>query len=364
MEGVLLKRISSLGLQWLAGPDKASRRADWETHGAAPIESTDLGGRDSIFCFTIPLAGNNKSPPALMEIKMPNKINKWFRPPLFPEDEDKTRKAGMLHFILLALLGSLIVAVLLALTQSGIITNRAFFIASFFIALGVIGALLALLHGGHVRLAAWAFTLFQWASTVTQIVGSGGMESPAIGAFVVTLMLAGFLISGRAVTFFALLSVLAILGVWRLENAGQLPPPLLFASPQAKVFFVTTLMAVSAVLLNLVMRALTNSLIRSRTYAKEQERVLREKTQAEADRESFIRELETKNAESEILRESAAAIALSLNLDETVSRILDQLRRVVPYDSASIHLLKGGELEVIGAGVFPKGKMPWACALS
>ena len=59
---------------------------------------------------------------------------------------------------------------------------------------------------------------------------------------------------------------------------------------------------------------------------------------------------------SETLRESAAAIASSLELNETVDRILDQLQRVVPYDSASVQLLIGDELEIIGGRGFPEGK--------
>jgi PAS domain S-box-containing protein len=78
----------------------------------------------------------------------------------------------------------------------------------------------------------------------------------------------------------------------------------------------------------------------------------------ERERENLIDELEGKNAEAEILREGAAAVALSLDFDETVSRILDQLQRAVPYDSASVQLLVGDELEIIGGRGFPEGKDP------
>ena len=76
----------------------------------------------------------------------------------------------------------------------------------------------------------------------------------------------------------------------------------------------------------------------------------------DTEREKLIHELELKNEESETLRESAAAVALSLDLDETVVRILDQLQQVVPYDSASVQLLRGNETEVVGGRGFPDGK--------
>ena len=73
-------------------------------------------------------------------------------------------------------------------------------------------------------------------------------------------------------------------------------------------------------------------------------------------RKQLIAELAAKNAEAEIIRESAASVALSLDFNETASRILDQLQRVVPYDSASVQLLIGNELEIIGGRGFPEGK--------
>lgn len=51
---------------------------------------------------------------------------------------------------------------------------------------------------------------------------------------------------------------------------------------------------------------------------------------------------------SEILRKASLAVADKLEMDHTVSHILEQLNQVVPYDSASVQLLDGGELEIVG----------------
>jgi PAS domain S-box-containing protein/putative nucleotidyltransferase with HDIG domain len=53
-------------------------------------------------------------------------------------------------------------------------------------------------------------------------------------------------------------------------------------------------------------------------------------------------------AESETLREAAAVVASTLDQDRAVQLILDQLARVVPYDSASILLMRDGYFEIIG----------------
>jgi len=52
--------------------------------------------------------------------------------------------------------------------------------------------------------------------------------------------------------------------------------------------------------------------------------------------------------ESETLRSASAAVTESLKADEAITRILEQLDRVVPYDSASVQLIEGDELKIVG----------------
>ncbi|KAF0108657.1 MAG: GAF domain-containing protein [Anaerolineaceae bacterium] len=57
--------------------------------------------------------------------------------------------------------------------------------------------------------------------------------------------------------------------------------------------------------------------------------------------------------ESETLRKAGAAVAATLNADEAVNRILEQLEQVVPNDSASVQLLRDGTLEIVGGRGWP-----------
>lgn len=70
------------------------------------------------------------------------------------------------------------------------------------------------------------------------------------------------------------------------------------------------------------------------------------------ERRKLIAELEVKNVESETLRESAAIVTATLERDETVNRILEQLERVVPFDSASVQLVEGNVLRIVSAKGF------------
>jgi len=51
---------------------------------------------------------------------------------------------------------------------------------------------------------------------------------------------------------------------------------------------------------------------------------------------------------SETLRKAGVAVTESLEMNEAVTLILEHLKQVVPYDSASVQLLNGDELEIIG----------------
>jgi PAS domain S-box-containing protein len=64
-------------------------------------------------------------------------------------------------------------------------------------------------------------------------------------------------------------------------------------------------------------------------------------------RKVLITELKNKNAEADTLRESAAIVAATLEKDEAIERILEQLERVIPFDSASVQLLSDGMLEIV-----------------
>lgn len=59
---------------------------------------------------------------------------------------------------------------------------------------------------------------------------------------------------------------------------------------------------------------------------------------------------------SESLRKAGVAIAETLETDEAVDRILEQLKQVIPYDSASVQLLDGSELEIVGGSGFADSK--------
>lgn len=61
----------------------------------------------------------------------------------------------------------------------------------------------------------------------------------------------------------------------------------------------------------------------------------------------------TRYHEAEAMRQAALALTSTIAMDQVLERILVELQRVVPYDSASVQLIKGNSLEIIGGHGFP-----------
>jgi diguanylate cyclase (GGDEF)-like protein len=65
-------------------------------------------------------------------------------------------------------------------------------------------------------------------------------------------------------------------------------------------------------------------------------------------------QLQRQNDQLDTLQDIVAVIGASLNLEETVHRILEETKRILPYDTATVQLLEHGRLQVIGCYGFSK----------
>ena len=222
-----------------------------------------------------------------------------FKTPSFEEDDDKSTIARTLHVILLFLLGTILFTLLLVFLGGVPITNRSFFIFSVIMGPVSLISLLLALQKGYVGFVAWSFVAFQWFTTFIQVIGSDGLKSPALGNFIVTILLAGFLINRRGVVIFGSLSVLSIVLVWYLESKNLLPSPLVFSAVSAKLVVILSGVAVATVLLYMVMRRLQKALEKSQAYAGELEHALQEKTEAQKEIVSLNEKLQKQVAELE-----------------------------------------------------------------
>ncbi|MFN3490956.1 MAG: diguanylate cyclase, partial [Anaerolineales bacterium] len=65
-----------------------------------------------------------------------------------------------------------------------------------------------------------------------------------------------------------------------------------------------------------------------------------------------VEDAKRRAVKSENLRKASAAISETLESDKAIARILEQLKLVIPYDSASVQLIENNELKIVGGSGF------------
>ena len=149
-------------------------------------------------------------------------IMQWLSPPVFDGDEDKTRQAVLLNFIvIIGLLRSLINIVGVMLGNN--VPDRSLILAMvWFILLWI---LRRLLHQGRLTLVTLGLTIPLFILLTAGIASLGTIRTPIAAGYLFWVILIGTLFQWRSIVMATVASSLAILGLIVAENAGVLPQP-------------------------------------------------------------------------------------------------------------------------------------------
>lgn len=200
----------------------------------------------------------------LLKIRTP--LIKFIAPPVFPGDEDKTRRAVYAHWIALAFL--------VATTGFEIFARIFVHYASFsemdmfVLVIGIICLLgLVLLRYGHVRLTSIMLVALVWAaSNGLSATGFGVKDASYIVNFSIVLM-AGLLLGTRASVVVTIFSIFSGIGLALLEESGQIGirtyPVTAFARDIGIIFLL------NLVLIFMLIEGLEKALKKSRTSVEE-----------------------------------------------------------------------------------------------
>src|SRR5215467_10045078 len=146
----------------------------------------------------------------------------WLRPilaPLFEGAHEKTRTAGVVHIIALALAASQLIAVLVPI-YGGSAARRHILSGS-----AVIISILAIFlsRRGQVRAAGMVLVIGVWMLLTAGASTAGGLHGPAFSAYVVPVMCAGLLLGFRAAIWTTVATAGAGLLMLIAESRGFLP---------------------------------------------------------------------------------------------------------------------------------------------
>jgi methyl-accepting chemotaxis protein len=191
-------------------------------------------------------------------------IRRFFATPVF-EDADKTRAAGLLNIVSLALFGVTILSTAFILLEEG------FNIPD--LAIGIVGSLLEvgvqfLMRRGRIRLASLIQTSILWVILTALTVSLGGVRAATFSSYILVILMTGLLLGSYAGIAAAGLSVAAGLVMLYLESANILIP-FPGSDPVSALITQSSHFVLLAVMVHGMMRSLQKTLERARSSNRE-----------------------------------------------------------------------------------------------
>ena len=219
---------------------------------------------------------------------MLSNFRRWFGPPVFEGDEDKTRAATLLNIILwVFIIGSLLYG-LFAPIEPEVRFRRVIIIVPFVLALLF---LKQMVNWGYVRSTGMMIVFALWAVITVAMFYGADYNNPAFMGYLVVVICAGLILNWRAAIGWSLFSIFTSAVFLILGQNGILPQSMP-TSPIAFWTAQTVYILTSTILISQSLRKIDEALAKA-------QRELNERKRVEAEREQVIKELESKNAELE-----------------------------------------------------------------
>ncbi len=167
-----------------------------------------------------------------------------------------------------------------------------------------------------------------------------GIHHISVLAYPAILIVASLVTKKRTMIFLTAFVIVCVGWLVFGELNFLYTPTILVSSVPGDFFSVSLIITLTAVMIRILSEMLFRNFLQL-------QKELAERKITEQRKVELIRELEARNAESETLRESLASIVGTFEFNEIIEHILDQIRRVIPYDSASVWRVEGSLQKLI-----------------
>lgn len=270
---------------------------------------------------------------------MLNTIRKYLAPPVFPEDEDKTRSAFYINIIVLVSIGVLFLFFLARIAQG----NSPFGLSSLILLGLIIGLIVVwvLMKNGAVRLAAAIHIGMIWtASTVLALNGSG-VRGTGFTSYFVVMLLAGLLLGIRPAIGIAAISILSAFGLAYAETAGVIvyaPGSPFSVATEATVLFIFSTV-VMVITINSLRSALDTARANAKNLTQSNMDLLNLRDALELRVQERTQTLEKRATQLQIVSSVARTIASMQDLDALLTSTTKLVSEQFGYYHAGIFLL-------------------------
>jgi len=286
------------------------------------------------------------------------RIRQFLAPPVFEDDEDKTRVANLLNVVLLTILPTTVLgsAAILVMEPGELAFNLVFGA----VLTALIVGLWAFMRRGYIREVSVLISIGLWASITVLAYTGGEMSDAALSGYFLVIAISSLLLGGRAALIFGLLSILAAsLGVLYASIIGMRTSRVSVVSVELISLAIT--LGATALLLRSAVQSINNALERARTN----EHALAESNfELQAIRASLERRVadRTRDLERRAVQLRAAAMvardaASAHEMDELLDRAVNLIRDRFGLYHAGIFLVDDqGEYAVLQAATGEAGR--------
>jgi len=254
---------------------------------------------------------------------MLGRVRAFFAPPVFTQDEEKTRQAVVLNTLLLSTLAFVLLDIFIA--TPFIFAEKFFNALAALLMLAIVGLCFWLMRTGKVQLASVLFVSIVWVVFTLYMLFSNGLQNVMAVFYVAGTAIVGLLLGRKGAFVNVVACSLAGLVMVLLEISGN-PFPVLFPiTPMASWINLTVALWMTATVLNLVIRRLNEALVVTQHRLDESNQATEDKTrQVEYMRALFSIE---------------QAVLSSIELNQILTRFVREVVRQLHVDAAAVLLV-------------------------
>ena len=254
-----------------------------------------------------------------------NNLVRLLKPPVFPDEENKTRAAGYVHMISLLFMTAILAFIVLSKFFAGVFTFNLFDAALSGIFLGIYAIAYASRAGYVSQAGALLVTILWLAVNGTAFYGAGVRDSSFIANFAV-LLAAGLLVGWKAAVALSALTVAAGIGLAYAEVSGVSPSVYVPASPLTVIWEMAAIFIIFAIFIYQLISGLERAIDRVRAGVAELKDANIDLVNARLRLEENQNELIAANKQ---LKQRADRINTIANISKTIT-LVQEVERLLP----------------------------------